>query len=1146
MHVKPLVKHAAGLGMPAIGVTDNHNMFGALEFAMAAKAEGVQPIMGITLRVALQESDVGEMPETGDLVLIAQNEAGYMHLLDLISDSYTEGNPQLEAHVLLAALQGKTEGVIALTGGHESLLNKALQHGRTEEADAVLRMLLQLFPERLYVELQRLGYEGEAQVEQALLTLADAHGLPLVATNDVMFLKQELHQAHDALLCIAGGHYTTEEHRRKVTSEHYFKTAEEMTQLFADIPEAIANTEVIAKRCSFMPEVADPMLPHFPTEGGRSEEDELRAVSHEGLQMRLQTVVYPASPEADKAEIEAHYKERLDFELDIISRMEFPGYFLIVSDFIRWAKREDIPVGPGRGSGAGSLVAWSLDITNLDPIRYGLLFERFLNPERVSMPDFDVDFCQERRDEVIAYVQERYGANHVAQIITFGKLQARAVLRDTGRVLQMPYGQVDRMCKLIPFNPAAPVTLQEAIELDSALQNEAKADAAVADLLDIGLKLEGLYRHASTHAAGVVIGSKPLKEIIPLYTDHRSPIPATQFSMKYSELSGLVKFDFLGLKTLTTIQKAVKLIRAEQDAAFDIEAIPLDDRPTYDLLTAGKTVGVFQMESAGMRDALRKMKPDSLEDIIALISLYRPGPMENIPTYIARKHGKEKPDYLHPLLQPCLEETYGVIIYQEQVMEIAKILGGYSLGQADLLRRAMGKKIKEEMDAQREMFLKGAEEQKVDVKQADSIFDLVAKFAGYGFNKSHAAAYALIGYQTAYLKANYPVEFLTACMNMDIGDTDKLLIYKEESALSGIALLPPDVNKSHGAFTVEALDEAALEQQKTQQLHAHKRGIRFGLGGLKNVGLDAMNEMAAIREAGGAFSSLGDLAGRCTNKIINKRQLESLTAAGAMDSLITKEQRASLFESVPNLVRMQQAIAEEKAANQVNLFGDDTQNTLNEVPLANVAAWTEQEQLQHEYEAIGFYLSNHPMDRYMRELRKSDVTFLSRFSDIESLPAKERFLVAGTVTKLTHRSANGKRFAYVALSDPTATIELSLFSEELLNNSLELLEGTAPICVDVDARIDEGGVRLFCSKIRLLDDYLKHRSYRVAIDVFPNSDVAPLIKELQQLQAGRARVQINLTTANQHHVTIELPTSYVMDDNHIETLQALPIVASVG
>src|SRR5665213_2580030 len=787
--------------MPAVAVADSGNLFGVMEFALAARDGGVQPIIGCELGIRRAEGD-GRVQRVGPalpavlIVLLVQTEAGYRNLLKLMSKSHMEGAPGEAPQLDLAAFDGMSDGLICLTGGPAGPVGRMLGEGQIEAAESMLARLAGLFPGRLYVELMRHNLAAEDRVDGALIELAFKHKLPLVATNDVHFAERDDAAAHDVLLCIAQGTTLADGNRKRLTAEHYFKSAKEMRIAFADVPEACDNTLVIARRCAFMPEAAKPILPPFKSASGRSEGDELKAEAMAGLERRLEAHVFKPGMSADeRAAAAAPYRERLAFEIKVIVEMGFAGYFLIVAEFIQWAKAEGIPVGPGRGSGAGSVVAWSLTVTDLDPLRFGLLFERFLNPERVSMPDFDIDFCQDRRDEVIRHVQERYGRDRVAQIITFGKLQARAALRDVGRVLGLPYGQVDRICKLVPNNPAAPIGLEQAIAGEPLLQQMRDEDDSVARLLDIALQLEGLYRHASTHAAGVVIGDRALDELVPLYRDPRSATPVTQFRMKYVELAGLVKFDFLGLKTLTVLAEAVRLLAA-RGVALDLTNLPLDDTKSYALLGRGDTVGVFQLEGAGMRDMLRKLRPDRFEDIIAVVALYRPGPMENIPRYISVKHGVEKTDYLNPELKPILAETHGIIIYQEQVMEIAKVLAGYSLGGADLLRRAMGKKIQSEMDAQRETFVTGAQAHGVGKGLAEHIFGQVAKFAGYGFNKSHAAAYALVAYQTAYLKANYPVEFLAASMTLDMGNTDKLNVFRQELMRLGIALLPPDINRS--------------------------------------------------------------------------------------------------------------------------------------------------------------------------------------------------------------------------------------------------------------------------------------------------------------------------------------------------------------
>ncbi|MFT6219470.1 MAG: DNA polymerase-3 subunit alpha [Rickettsiales bacterium] len=796
--VSDLVELAKENKMPAVGICDNGNLFGALEFSSACKKSAIQPIIACEMLIDLSEeqnhkiSHLDQINSFKKIVLIAKDEQGYLNLMALVSDSFTEKSNSLPEHINFAKLQSRKSGIIALSGGFEGFLSSAVSENQDKKAEELALKFKDLLGEDFYIEVSRHKNPDENKIEKKLIDLAYKTNIPLVATNDNYFPDPDMFEAQDILSCIGTGRYFTETNRKKLTPEHYFKSPSQMKELFADLPEAIENTVNIAKKCVIMAFERPPSLPRFHTGNDLSEKEELFEWSTKGLSMRLKLKFELEETSAEKQDqINKQYFERLDYELGIINEMNFSGYFLIVSDFIIWSKENDIPVGPGRGSGAGSIVAWSLQITDLDPLRFGLLFERFLNPERVSMPDFDIDFCQARRDEVITYVQKKYGAEMVAQIITFGKLQAKAVLKDVGRVLQMPYGQVDRICKMIPFNALEAVTLQKAIDMDKEFQN------------NIALKLEGLSRHASTHAAGVVIGDKPLKEICALYLDDKGGMPAVGYSMKYAENAGLVKFDFLGLKTLTTISDTVKLVKKTQGIEIDINKIKLDDKLTFDMLAEGDSIGVFQIESSGMRSMLRQMQADKLEDIIALISLYRPGPMENIPTYIRRKLGQEETSYPHPLLEKTLKETHGVIVYQEQVMEIARVLAGYSLGGADILRRAMGKKIQAEMDKQRQIFVEGAIKNGVEKNQAGEIFDLVDKFAGYGFNKSHAAAYALISYQTAYLKANFPVEFLISSINLDIDNSDKINIFLQVAKDHDIKILPPEVNESGSLFEVE-------------------------------------------------------------------------------------------------------------------------------------------------------------------------------------------------------------------------------------------------------------------------------------------------------------------------------------------------------
>ena len=1137
MHPPQLVELAKQHAMPALALVDKRNLFGALEFAVKASGAGVQPITGAILPIARDARESGDgmrRPPADDLVVLAQNEAGYDNLMRLMSMAYLESAADHDPELELDALEGLTEGLLALTGGPEGAIDRLLGMGQTALAEERLKRLADLFPGRLYVEVQRLNREEEATVEPALLDLAYALELPLVATNDVRFDEAEMHEAHDALLAVADGRRLEDEDRRRSTPEYRFKSPAEMKALFADLPEAIANTLVIARRCAVMPEPRAPILPPFETDDGRDETAELRAQAEAGLEARLKAM--------DASEDDAKpYRERLKYELDVIVQMGFPGYFLIVAEFIQWAKGHDIPVGPGRGSGAGSVVAWALTITDLDPLRFGLLFERFLNPERVSMPDFDIDFCQDRRDEVISHVQRRYGRDKVAQIITFGKLQARAVLRDVGRVLGMPYGQVDRICKLVPNNPANPVTLGQAIEGEPALQEMRRTDEQVGALINIALKLEGLYRNTSTHAAGVVIGDRRLDALTPLYRDPRSEMPVTQFNMKWVETAGLVKFDFLGLKTLTVITDAVELIK-QRGVDLDIDAIPLDDKKSFELLASGYTAGVFQLEGSGMRDMLKRLKPNRFEDIIAVVALYRPGPMDNIPSYIARKHGSEEVVYPYPNLAPILEETYGIIIYQEQVMQIAQVLAGYSLGGADLLRRAMGKKIKAEMAAQRETFVNGAVERGVKEAKASEIFDLVDKFAGYGFNKSHAAAYALVAYQTAYLKANYPVEFVAASMTHDMHNTDKLGLFRRELDRLEAPLLPPDVNRSGPVFTVEETEDGRL-------------GVRYALGAIRNVGKPAAAALVDARQDG-PFRDAADIADRVDASRINKRQFETLARAGAFDGL--DPNRARMFAGAETITRAAQAAAEERGSNQTNLFGGD--DATPSLRLPDVEPWSDADQLAHELEAIGMYLSAHPLDAFAPQMKRLGVMSIADLLRRGPPPsrgngrnggggyqrqAEPNCRIAATQLGRQERtSARGSRYAFVQLSDATGVVEATAFSE-VLATSRELLDSGKPLLLGIEARMGDGGMRVGIVTVRDLEQAAAEAGRELVVHVEAPEALKSISTILSEEKPGRATVKLVLEVDPLRDVTLNLKRRIALSPKTAQAVKSLPGVIDV-
>ncbi|MDG1281307.1 MAG: DNA polymerase III subunit alpha [Pseudorhodobacter sp.] len=1104
--LKKLIGLCQAAQMPAVAVTDSNNMFAALEFSVLAAGAGVQPIVGCQVSLAYDPARPGEKPrDPAPIVLLAQSRAGYMNLMKLNSCLYLGKAGQLP-QVTMADLASHGAGLICLTGGAEGPVGKLIQSAQMPKARALTEALAAIFGDRLYVELQRhpgpggQTTEAERATERGFVEMAYDLGLPLVATNDVYFPKAEMYEAHDALICIAEGAYVDQSQpRRRLTPQHYFKSEAEMAALFADLPEALENTVEIARRCAFKVAKHPPILPKFADD----EVQELRRQAHEGLDARLAVIPHATSVE--------EYRKRLDFELDIIIGMKFPGYFLIVADFIKWAKDHNIPVGPGRGSGAGSLVAYALTITDLDPLRYNLLFERFLNPERVSMPDFDIDFCMDRREEVIRYVQDRYGRDKVGQIITFGALLSKAAVRDVGRVLQMSYGQVDRLSKMIPVEGVKPVSITKALADEPRLREAAKEEV-VARLLNYGQQVEGLLRNASTHAAGVVIGDRPLDELVPLYQDPRSDMPATQFNMKWVEAAGLVKFDFLGLKTLTVIQSALDLLRL-RGVDLDISMIPLDDEKTYQLYAAAKTVAVFQVESSGMMDALRRMKPTCIEDIVALVALYRPGPMENIPTYCEVKNGLKDLESIHPTIDHILEETQGIIVYQEQVMQIAQVMGGYSLGGADLLRRAMGKKIAEEMAKERPKFIQGAKATHgIDAKKAGEVFDLLEKFANYGFNKSHAAAYAVVSYQTGYLKANYPVEFMAGVMNCDIHLTDKLAIYKREVDKLDIRTIAPCVNASEATFTVR--DGAVV----------------YALGALKNVGVEAMRMIVAARRAEGSekpFATLFDLARRVDLKRVGKRPLEMLARAGAFDCL--DPNRARVFEALDALSAYSAAIHEARASNQVSLFGEAGAD-VPEPRLGNRDDWLPVERLAQEHQAIGFYLSGHPLDDYMGPLKRKGVDTLTQ---IVARSANGPFVakIAGSVSSRQERkSAKGNRFAFVQLSDPTGLYEVTVFSD-VLEASRDHLEAGSNVVLTVKVDPDGDSVKLLANAVQPIDQVAAAAggsSLRVYID---HADAPRSVERLLAglaAKAGRGKGEITICVPIEsgEEVDLILPQEY--------------------
>lgn len=1103
---------AASDNMPAVAITDTSNMFGTLEFTQYCTKSGVQPIIGCQLGLAR----TGTILAPDYVVALAQNEEGYGNLQRLTSLSFLTGDA-VKPQITREQLCEHAGGLFLLTGGALGPIGRLLAEGQMEEAKAYLSALKTAFPNRIAIELQRHGEPLEIATEPGFLQLAEDFDLPLAATNECFFAKREMYEAHDALLCIADGRVLAEKDRRRVTPEHWFKPAAMMRELFADLPDACDNTIAIAQSCAVMTTTRKPLLPRCPkVREGATEEETLRAMSEEGLRARL-------AFENIEGDAQKEYWDRLEFELSIIVQMGFPGYFLIVADFIQWAKDHEIPVGPGRGSGAGSLVAWALRITDLNPLRYALLFERFLNPERVSMPDFDIDFCQERRDEVIKYVVREYGSDQVAQIITFGKLQARAAVRDVGRVLGLPYGQVNKVAELIPNNPAKPVSLKEAIDGEPKLQDMRDSDEALGRLMEIAQQIEGLYRHASTHAAGVVIGDRELVQLVPLYKDPRSDLLVTQYSMKYVEQVGLVKFDFLGLTTLTIIDRALKFLR-RQGIKLDISAIPLDDKPTYEMISRGDTAGVFTFETNTFRGALLQMRPDRFEDLVAAQALCRPGPMANIPDYCDRKRGAkwEAPD---PSIHHILEETNGIIVYQEQVMQIAQVMAGYTLAGADLLRRAMGKKIRAEMDTQREIFLKGALEKGFTAERANEIFDLMAKFADYGFNKSHAAAYALVSYQTAYLRANHPVAFIAACMSLSIANTEKVALLRADAMRNGIKVLPPDVNKSGPDFEVELQEDGSY-------------AIRFALGGIKRIGMGAMQELVKAR-GDKPFRNIDDFAARIDPKTLTRGQIEILAKAGAFECLDNNRHR--IFSAAEAIMRTAQTGQAERESGQIGLFGGGEPETIR---LPAVPDWPETERLGFEAEAIGFHISAHPLDMYASALKNLDVIAsgaIQRRAEAGAARVKLAGIVGAKKERITR---TGSRMMWLTLSDMQGSFEVTLFSE-VLGRSRELLaEGTA-LLVTADAKMDGESLRLTASDITLLDDAARDAGTNLKIWL-DREDAVPSLKALFEREGrGKGRIILLPKTGTERRLEMRLPGGFNVSPRLAQAAKLVPGVELV-
>ncbi len=1118
---KAFGKLAKDRGFPAIAVTDRNGLYGVMSFTGACRDAGVQPITGTTLGVQREAGGPIDW-----LVLLVQDETGWLNLCHLVSKAHLDRPLELDPHVTLADIAGHSDGMIALTGAGDGALVRLLAEGRREAADAYCEKLEALFPGRLYIEVARRNEAAEEAAEDALIDLAYARDLPLVATNPACFAEPGFHGAHDAMLCIANSTHVDAPDRPRSSREAWVKSAPMMAELFADLPEATANTLVVARRCAYAPPKRKPLLPSLAGDAAgeaRMLIDDARA----GLERRLEP--YGEMEEAERQT----YFDRLDFETRIINTMGFAGYFLIVADFIKWAKDNGIPVGPGRGSGAGSLVAWALTITDLDPIRLGLLFERFLNPERVSMPDFDIDFCETRRGEVIRYVQRKYGHDHVAQIITFGKLKARAVLRDTGRILQMSYGQVDRLCKMVPNHPTDPWTLPRALNGVGEFKREYDNDDEVHRLVDLAVQLEGLPRNSSTHAAGVVIGDRPLAQLVPLYRDPRSDMPVTQFDMKYVEDTGLIKFDFLGLKTLSVLRKATDLLQ-RRSIEIDLSALPWDDAEVYQLLQSGDTVGVFQLESEGMRRTLAAVKPTNFGDIIALVSLYRPGPMDNIPLFGRRKNGAEKIEYPHEKLAGILSETYGIFVYQEQVMQAAQILAGYSLGDADLLRRAMGKKVQAEMDAQRQRFVDGCKEVSgIDKTKANELFDLIDKFAGYGFNKSHAAAYALLAYQTAWLKTHYPHEFYAASMCFDMHQSEKLAVFVDDMRRNGIEIAGPDVNRSEAEFMVEQTEEGYA--------------VRYALAGIRNVGEKAMDALVAEREANGPFASLEDLFRRVPPGAMNRRALEGLAASGAFDSL--DPNRAKLMASADMLLAVADEAERTRSSGQHGLFGGED-HAAPALRLADVEPWPKSEQMARERENFGFYFAAHPVEQWRAVASANGARSYASLMETGvpgggRMPAVMAAMVEGVQRRKTKR---GNDFVVAEFSDNSGQFSASCFEETLVEPMLQWArDGTCLLLsVELDAPSPDEPPRVTVRSAKPLSEVKSAGSMLLKLDVLSADGLQELVQTLTRGEEGRGEVQVRLRTGQGTEPLVRLGRDFQLDGAVAERLASVEGLANVS
>ncbi len=1097
----------------SLAICDTLNLCGALEFSDKLSKIGTQPIIGTQINFKYEET-IGLLP------LFAMNEKGYKRIIELSSLSYLNNEELSEPNVPFSELLKKDEGIALFSGTVFGFFGNLFDKGKYSDIEKLYSKLKSIYKDRFYIELQRHGDRNEDSFEKMNLKKSNDLEIPLIATNETFYINKDMHEAHDALICIKNKTYIQEKNRVRFSNKHYLRDDKEMYELFADIPEALENNYNFPYRCSYKPSFSKPILPNISSEKDGNADDILKKNSLSGLKDKFIKVFKKDINNLTSDQDYQNYLDRLNHELNIITEMRYSSYFLIVSDYIKWAKKNDIPVGPGRGSGAGSLVAWCLSITDVDPIKFNLIFERFLNPDRISMPDFDIDFCEEKRDLVFEYLTKKY-KDSVAHIITFGKLKARMVIRDVGRVMGLSYGFVDSISKMIPFDPSRPQNLTECIAGEPRLQKLINEDPRIKKLIDLSLKLEGLNRNVATHAAGVVIADKKLTDVVPLYKDNTADLllPSTQFDMYSAENAGLIKFDFLGLKTLTVINNTQNIIR-KKNKDFDIENINFDDQKVFELLSSGKTVGLFQIESAGMREALIQMKPNHIEDIIALVALYRPGPMSNIPIYNDCKHGKQKPDYLHPLLEEILKPTYGVIIYQEQVMQIAQKLSGFTAGQADILRRAMGKKKRAELEKQKQSFITGAVNNGINKEVAAGIFLKIEPFAEYGFNKSHAAAYAIISYQTAYLKTYFPKEFIAASMTMDISNQNKLSEFYEELKRLDIHIERPNINKCFADFR--------NDDQK----------FYYALGGIKAVGYEAISNIVKERTNNGKFKSVNDFLNRVKPKDINKLQLEGLVKAGAFDCL--NDNRQSLFDSIPNFITKSKNIYENKSANQINLFDDSEDKDDNF--LQDIKDWKFEERLSKEFEAVGFFISDHPLNQFKEIFNDYNIIDYQKFNNKDKSNDTN---IAATLLKVQERkTSKGNAYAILKLTDLTSVFELFIFSEILETNRNILKEGNSLILTVVKSLSDESNrfKRINVKKIASLRDLLNSPIRNVTFNLNSVKELNELSKFL--VDPGETKIKIKINENNKS-LDFQLQNGRKLDRKTVNLLRNKEISAII-